>query len=232
MFQETATTCRERCGGQGYLSCNRFGQLIGFAHAGMTAEGDNRVLMQKVAKELLSCTHLPAVKARLQVVLLLRATSPQSDRINHCAWSRMTYLECSFALESCYLCLSFDSMAAHSAHKCKLQAGSRPPRPWQAAEAALRSAEYLRALFATREGRLLALLGSAVAGSGVQPSKDEQFDTWMKQESDLVQVWAKFSCTFSRGQLLAYRHLWTAAHLRAMHSSALDKVQASRSWRL
>jgi len=45
---ETATTCRERCGGQGYLSCNRFGQIIGFGHAGVTAEGDNRVLMQKV----------------------------------------------------------------------------------------------------------------------------------------------------------------------------------------
>lgn len=52
-IEETATTCRERCGGQGYLSCNRFGSLIGFAHAGMTAEGDNRVLMQKAAKELL-----------------------------------------------------------------------------------------------------------------------------------------------------------------------------------
>ena len=48
MHQETATTCRERCGGQGYLSVNRFGQIIGFAHAGMTAEGDNKVLMQKV----------------------------------------------------------------------------------------------------------------------------------------------------------------------------------------
>lgn len=33
---------RERCGGAGYLSVNRFGELIGFAHAGMTAEGDNR----------------------------------------------------------------------------------------------------------------------------------------------------------------------------------------------
>lgn len=51
MLQETASTCRERCGGQGYLSCNRFGQIIGFGHAGVTAEGDNRVLMQKVAKE-------------------------------------------------------------------------------------------------------------------------------------------------------------------------------------
>eukprot|EP01116_Phalansterium_solitarium_P001542 TRINITY_DN11350_c0_g1_i1.p1 TRINITY_DN11350_c0_g1~~TRINITY_DN11350_c0_g1_i1.p1 ORF type:complete len:643 (+),score=249.91 TRINITY_DN11350_c0_g1_i1:115-2043(+) len=52
--ERCGTICRERCGGQGYLSCNRFGHIIGFAHAGMTAEGDNRVLMQKVAKELLA----------------------------------------------------------------------------------------------------------------------------------------------------------------------------------
>jgi acyl-CoA oxidase len=51
--QETGTVCRERCGGQGFLSANRLGQIIGFSHAGITAEGDNRVLMQKVAKELL-----------------------------------------------------------------------------------------------------------------------------------------------------------------------------------
>ena len=42
LLQVTGTTCRERCGGQGYLSCNRFGHIIGFSHAGMTAEGDNR----------------------------------------------------------------------------------------------------------------------------------------------------------------------------------------------
>ena len=52
--ENTATVCRERCGGQGYLSCNRLGQIIGFSHAAITAEGDNRVLMQKVAKELLT----------------------------------------------------------------------------------------------------------------------------------------------------------------------------------
>lgn len=45
---------RERCGGQGYLAINRLSECVGFAHAGMTAEGDNRVLYQKVAKELLS----------------------------------------------------------------------------------------------------------------------------------------------------------------------------------
>lgn len=51
---EAGTTARERCGGQGYLSVNRFGSVIGFAHAGMTAEGDNSVLMQKVSKEYLT----------------------------------------------------------------------------------------------------------------------------------------------------------------------------------
>uniref|UniRef100_A0A7S3QUT3 Acyl-coenzyme A oxidase n=1 Tax=Dunaliella tertiolecta TaxID=3047 RepID=A0A7S3QUT3_DUNTE len=64
-IEDTATTCRERCGGQGYLSVNRFGSLIGFAHAGMTAEGDNRVLMQKVAKELLGMAAWPEVASRL-----------------------------------------------------------------------------------------------------------------------------------------------------------------------
>ena len=64
--ERCGTVCRERCGGQGYLSVNRLGQVIGFAHAAMTAEGDNRVLMQKVAKELLDrygSGRLPAVVA-------------------------------------------------------------------------------------------------------------------------------------------------------------------------
>ena len=36
------------------MSCNRFGTFLGLAHAAMTAEGDNSVLMQKVAKEQLA----------------------------------------------------------------------------------------------------------------------------------------------------------------------------------
>ena len=52
-LENIASITRERCGGQGYLSCNRFGTFIGLAHASMTAEGDNSVLMQKVAKEYL-----------------------------------------------------------------------------------------------------------------------------------------------------------------------------------
>merc|ERR1719187_1743931 len=43
---------RERAGGQGYLAVNRLWEGIAFGHSGMTAEGDNSVLMQKVAKEL------------------------------------------------------------------------------------------------------------------------------------------------------------------------------------
>ena len=51
--ENTASKCRERCGGQGFLAANRFGEAINGSHAGITAEGDNRVILQKVAKELL-----------------------------------------------------------------------------------------------------------------------------------------------------------------------------------
>jgi len=52
--ENVGTVCRERTGGQGYLSVNRLGTVITSSHASMTAEGDNCVLMQKVAKERLS----------------------------------------------------------------------------------------------------------------------------------------------------------------------------------
>lgn len=52
--ENTVSICRERCGGQGFLAANMFSELLAGAHAGMTAEGDNAVLMQKVAKELIS----------------------------------------------------------------------------------------------------------------------------------------------------------------------------------
>ena len=53
-LERTASICRERCGGQGYLSNNKFGDYICVAHAGLTAEGDNRVLMVKICKDMLT----------------------------------------------------------------------------------------------------------------------------------------------------------------------------------
>ena len=60
--EEVASTSRERCGGQGYLSVNRMGEAIVGSHSGITAEGDNAVLMQKVSKELLGLERKNASK--------------------------------------------------------------------------------------------------------------------------------------------------------------------------
>ena len=53
-LERTASICRERCGGQGFLSNNKFGDYICCAHAGLTAEGDNRVLMVKICKDMMT----------------------------------------------------------------------------------------------------------------------------------------------------------------------------------
>jgi len=44
---------RERSGGQGFLAANLYAEGLASCHAAMTAEGDNRVLMIKVVKDLL-----------------------------------------------------------------------------------------------------------------------------------------------------------------------------------
>ncbi|BBM86496.1 acyl-CoA dehydrogenase family protein [Candidatus Uabimicrobium amorphum] len=50
----TIQTCRECCGGQGYLAENRFADLKADSDIFTTFEGDNTVLMQLVAKGLLA----------------------------------------------------------------------------------------------------------------------------------------------------------------------------------
>ena len=50
----TLQTCREACGGQGYLAVNRFAALKADTDIFTTFEGDNTVLMQLVAKGCLS----------------------------------------------------------------------------------------------------------------------------------------------------------------------------------
>lgn len=52
--ERSISTMRERCGGQGFLAANMFGEGLSAAHAAVTAEGDNKVLMIKVVKDLLS----------------------------------------------------------------------------------------------------------------------------------------------------------------------------------
>ena len=52
--ERSISIMRERTGGQGYLGANMFGEAIASTHAGITAEGDNKVLMVKVVKDLLA----------------------------------------------------------------------------------------------------------------------------------------------------------------------------------
>jgi acyl-CoA oxidase len=51
---QTIQTCREACGGEGYLTVNRISALRADTDIYTTFEGDNTVLMQLVAKNLLS----------------------------------------------------------------------------------------------------------------------------------------------------------------------------------
>jgi acyl-CoA oxidase len=52
--ERSIATMRERCGGQGFLAANMFGEGMNASHAAITAEGDNKVLMIKVVKDMLS----------------------------------------------------------------------------------------------------------------------------------------------------------------------------------
>jgi acyl-CoA oxidase len=43
--EKASRICRERCGGGSYLAINLIGSALLGSHSGMTAEGDNSVLM-------------------------------------------------------------------------------------------------------------------------------------------------------------------------------------------
>ena len=47
-----STICRERTGGASFLLSSVIPESVISSHSGMTAEGDNRVLMQKVVKDI------------------------------------------------------------------------------------------------------------------------------------------------------------------------------------
>ena len=63
LYVKIANVCRERCGGQGFLTVNRIGTTVGTSSGSMTGDGDNAVLFQKVTKELID--NLRSGKAEL-----------------------------------------------------------------------------------------------------------------------------------------------------------------------
>jgi acyl-CoA oxidase len=69
----------ERTGGQGYLAVNRLGEGIAFAHSGITAEGDNRVLMQKVCKEIVAM----AMKNKFQLPKMTMCPVRQMNKLEN-----------------------------------------------------------------------------------------------------------------------------------------------------
>merc|ERR1719187_2801199 len=137
---KVVTTARERCGGQGYLSASRIGIYFGSAHAGQTAEGDNSVLMQKVAKE-----HLGLFKPH-------KDTPPQNLDLE-----RVDHIE--------YLLKARENLQYTELRK-----------------------KMASAMVYTKVGKkmpgLLKPIGDKLQEKGI-------FNTWMLQEQDLIQAFAK-----------------------------------------
>ncbi|VVU95366.1 Acyl-CoA oxidase [seawater metagenome] len=129
--ENTATICRERCGGQGYLAINRFGEALAGSHAGITAEGDNKVIQQKVTKELLDTIDKNEVKKYYIKKLIPLAIKRQG------LWYR---------------------------HECF-------------------SERWYQELFEEREKILLNELALRLNNK-----KDKLFETWMYEESDMIQA--------------------------------------------
>jgi acyl-CoA oxidase len=133
---------RERCGGQGYLSVNRFGGLLSSAHAGMTAEGDNSVLMQKVAKEHMGLFKPHALK--------------KPDVINFRNIQHLQYL--------------------FEARENKIHADLKK--------------KLATALVYTKVGKKVSQTG-IFSGLGNQLQEKGIYNTWMLQEQDTIQAFAK-----------------------------------------
>ncbi len=58
----TLQTCREACGGEGYISANRLPALKADTDIFTTFEGDNTVLMLWVGRNLLAVPRRPAAR--------------------------------------------------------------------------------------------------------------------------------------------------------------------------
>jgi len=137
------TTARERCGGQGYLSASRIGTYFGSAHAGQTAEGDNSVLMQKVAKE-----HLGLFKPHTD-------SAPASLDL-----SNVDHLE--------YLLKARENLQYRNLYK-----------------------KIYSHMVYTKVGKSMPGVLKPIGDKLQDKGKQGIFDTWMLQEQDLIQAFAK-----------------------------------------
>jgi alkylation response protein AidB-like acyl-CoA dehydrogenase len=190
--ERCATTSRERCGGQGFLSCNRFGSLIGFAHAGITAEGDNRVLMQKVAKELMGMVSWPAFAARLAAAEACAPGLAIASGAGASPGGGIFVAEASGGNDaSSSSSSSTPSAAAFSPADLELRPESAPKFCLAGLRKALavREARLLRHLAAAMKAATAsAASSSSASSSSSSPAPDSSFfDAWMKSQSDLVQ---------------------------------------------
>ena len=93
----TLQDCRECCGGQGYLAVNRLPALLADADIFTTFEGDNTVLMQLVARSLLTAFHQQFADGRFvglvrhlvrQAATVVREKNPVVTRLTDAAHLR------------------------------------------------------------------------------------------------------------------------------------------------
>ena len=156
---------------------NRFGTFLGLAHAAMTAEGDNSVLMQKVAKERLG-------EISKEGFEILSDTNNAGMEYEH-GWSAFGFLpardtfrviiNCSmdYGVDPLYVLIRLNSV--YCTHGSNLEIKD------------VNSTTGLMKVLRLREAVLFQKLGSKMAAAG----KAGVFDTWMLEESDLIQAAAR-----------------------------------------
>lgn len=105
--EKTSRICRERIGGGSFLESALISQGVTGSHSGMTAEGDNSVLMQKVVKDLL--THSRKGKHKMPKIKkeVLRQISQMSDVSNFNSMKILMYAKEQKELKSISVKLKF-----------------------------------------------------------------------------------------------------------------------------
>ncbi|XP_037092897.1 peroxisomal acyl-coenzyme A oxidase 3-like [Pollicipes pollicipes] len=72
LARDCVQECREACGGHGYLSAGRLGEIRADQDASLTYEGDNNVLLQQLSNFLVRVARLPLAESPLHSVDFLK----------------------------------------------------------------------------------------------------------------------------------------------------------------